>query len=114
MNPTPFILVVVGILALAASALAFYLSLPLRRLKDVMDRFGHGDFKVRVKSTRRDEIGVVSREFDLLADRMETLVISQRRLLQDVSHELRSPLTRLDVAVDRAMKLTDRVLPFTR
>jgi two-component system sensor histidine kinase CpxA len=107
-SPTPFIAVVVAIIAAMTSALALYLSLPLRRLRRVMDRFGRGDLRARVGSHRRDEIGVVSREFDLLAERVETLVTAERRLLQDVSHELRSPLTRLDVAIDLAIKREDR------
>ena len=90
------------------AALAFYLSHPLRRLRRVMDRFGRGDLKARVGSRRRDEIGAVSREFDLLAERVETLMTAERRLLQDVSHELRSPLARLDVAIDLAIKREDR------
>jgi two-component system sensor histidine kinase CpxA len=107
-SPTPFIAVVVAIIAAMASALALYLSLPLRRLRRVMDRFGRGDLRARVGSRRFDEIGVVSREFDVLAGRVETLVTAERRLLQDVSHELRSPLTRLDVAIDLAIKREDR------
>ena len=60
-------------------------------------------------SGRRDENPArVLCEFDLLAERVETLVTAQRRLLQDVSHELRSPLTRLDVAVGLAIKREDR------
>ncbi|MDX2036599.1 MAG: ATP-binding protein [Isosphaeraceae bacterium] len=107
-SPWPFIAVVVTIIAAMGSALALYLSVPLRRLRRVMDRFGRGDLQARVGSRRRDEIGVVAREFDLLAERVETLVNAERRLLQDVSHELRSPLTRLDVAVDLAIKREDR------
>ncbi len=91
----PFIAVVVAINAIMGAALAFYLSHPLRRLRRVMDRFGRGDLRARVGSRRRDEIGAVSREFDLLAERVETLMTAERRLLQDVSHELRSPLARL-------------------
>lgn len=105
---TPFLAVVGAIIAAMGTALALYLSLPLRRLRRVMDRFGRGDLQARVGSRRRDEIGVVSREFDLLAERVETLVTAERRLLQDVSHELRSPLTRLDVAVGLAIKREDR------
>src|SRR5262249_20785302 len=86
------IIVVIGVNAFMGTVLAFYLSRPLRRLRQVMDRFGRGDLKARVCSRRRDEIGVVSREFDLLAERVETLMTAERRLLQDVSHELRSPL----------------------
>jgi signal transduction histidine kinase len=67
-----------------------------------VDRFGRGDLAARVRSTRRDEIGDLSRAFDEMAGRIETLLAAERRLLQDVSHELRSPLTRLDVAVDLA------------
>lgn len=104
----PFIAVVVAIITAMGSALALYLSVPLRRLRQAMDRFGRGDLRARVGSRRRDEIGVVSRAFDLLAERVETLVTAERRLLQDVSHELRSPLTRLDVAVGLAIKREDR------
>ena len=82
--------------------------LPLRRLRRAMDRFGRGDLRARVGSRRRDEVGEVSPRFDLLAERVETLVTAERRLLQDVSHELRSPLTRLDVAVGLAIKREDR------
>jgi two-component system sensor histidine kinase CpxA len=107
-SASPFIAVVIAINAVMGAILAIYLSLPLRRLRRVMDRFGRGDLRARVDSRRRDEIGVVSREFDLLAERVETLVTAERRFLQDVSHELRSPLTRLDVAVDLAIKREDR------
>lgn len=104
----PFIAVVVGIIAFMGTALAVHLSAPLRRLRQTMDRFGRGDLTARVGSRRRDEIGEVSRAFDVLAERLETLVTAERRLLQDVSHELRSPLTRLDVAIDLAIKRDDR------
>lgn len=107
-GPAPFIAVVGTIIAVMGTALAVYLSSPLRRLRHVMNRFGMGDLRARVGTRRRDEIGAVSREFDLLAERVETLVTAERRLLQDVSHELRSPLTRLDVAVGLAIKREDR------
>jgi two-component system sensor histidine kinase CpxA len=107
-RPAPFIAVVGAIIAAMGTALAVHLYAPLRRLRRAMNRFGQGDLRARVRSRRRDEIGEVSREFDLLAERVETLVTAERRLLQDVSHELRSPLTRLDVAVDLAIKREDR------
>ena len=89
------------------SILAVHLAAPLRRLRRVVDRFGRGDLAARVRSTRRDEIGELSRAFDEMAGRIETLLAAERRLLQDVSHELRSPLTRLDVAVDLAFTSDD-------
>jgi signal transduction histidine kinase len=103
-SPWPFVGVVVAINTAMASVLALYVSVPLRRLRRVMDRFGKGDLAARVGSRRSDELGIVSREFDLLADRVETLVTAERRLLRDVSHELGAPLTRLDLAIGLAMR----------
>ena len=71
-------------------------------MRRVVDRFGRGDLAARVGSSRRDEIGELSRAFDEMAGRIETLLAAERRLLQDVSHELRSPLARLEVAVELA------------
>jgi len=82
--------------------LAHHLTQPLRELRDVVDRFGTGDMKVRIASTRRDEIGQLATAFNAMAGRIETLVEAQRRLLTDLSHELRSPLTRLGLAVELA------------
>jgi signal transduction histidine kinase len=87
--------------------LAAHLAAPLRRLRRLVDQFGRGDLSTRALSTRKDEIGELSRSFDEMAGRIETLLSAERRLLQDVSHELRSPLTRLDVAVDLASTSDD-------
>ena len=89
------------------AALAMHLAAPLRSLRRVVDRFGRGELSARVGSSRKDEIGELSRAFDEMAGRIETLLTAERRLLQDVSHELRSPLTRLDVAVDLALTSDD-------
>jgi len=53
---------------------------------------------------RHDEIGDVIRDFDVMADRLSLLVSSQKQLLSDISHELRSPLARLQVAVELARR----------
>jgi signal transduction histidine kinase len=67
-----------------------------------VERFGHGDLSARVRSNRRDELGKLARAFDRMAERIETLVGAERRLLLDISHELRSPLARLGVAIELA------------
>jgi two-component system sensor histidine kinase CpxA len=90
------------VIALLAYALAVHLRGPLRDLRRAVDRFGHGELSTRVRSTRRDEIGDLARSFDQMAERFETLLSVERRLLQDVSHELRSPLARLAFAVELA------------
>jgi two-component system sensor histidine kinase CpxA len=103
----PYYGAIVLVIALMGWILAAHLAAPLRRLRRVVDRFGRGDLSARAGSTRKDEIGELSRTFDEMAGRIETLLSAERRLLQDVSHELRSPLTRLDVAVDLASTSVD-------
>jgi signal transduction histidine kinase len=100
--------------AALCGALALHMALPLRRLRQTVDRFGRGDLTVRCTSTRSDEIGDVARAFDCMADRIESLLGAQRRLLQDVSHELRSPLTRLEFALELARTSADRDAPWQR
>jgi two-component system sensor histidine kinase CpxA len=73
---------------------------PLLRVAKTVDRFGAGDLSARISSDRKDEIGNLARSFNYMADRIETLLIAERRLLQDVSHELRSPLARLGFAAE--------------
>jgi signal transduction histidine kinase len=82
--------------------LAFHLSRPVRQLRQAVERFGEGDLSSRVNSRRRDELGELARTFDRMADRIELLLQAERRLLLDISHELRSPLARLGVAVELA------------
>ena len=82
--------------------LARYLTRPIRALRTAGSRLAAGDLGARVGPivrARRDEIGALAREFDRMAERVEGLLGSQQRLLRDVSHELRSPLTRLQAAV---------------
>jgi two-component system sensor histidine kinase CpxA len=90
----------------AAVALCYWLALhltsPVRALQKAVEQFGGGDFTARVGSTRRDELGQLANTFDRMAGRIETLLAAERRLLLDISHELRSPLARLGVAVELA------------
>ncbi len=88
--------------------LARQLTSPLRRMQKTIERFGRGDFTARVNSRRADELGQLGRTVDQMAERIEGLLKSQRRLLQDISHELRSPLARLGVAVELARGGGDR------
>jgi two-component system sensor histidine kinase CpxA len=93
---------VVGALSLW---LARYLSAPVGALRRATLQLSAGDLSARVGDPvdrRRDEIGQLARDFDAMASRLENLVGSQRSLLRDVSHELRSPLARLTVALQLA------------
>ena len=93
---------------LLSSALAFYLTSPLRELEKTVERFGEGDLSARTGSKRGDELGKVARSFDRMTERIELLLAAERRLLQDVSHELRSPLARLNVAAALIQSEADR------
>jgi Signal transduction histidine kinase len=95
-------LIILGMLGLLCYAFAKQLTRPVEKLKNTVDRFGRGDFTARARSTRGDEIGQLARTFDTMADRIQTLLSAERRLLLDISHELRSPLARLSVAVELA------------
>lgn len=101
-----------GIILLAVALLCWPLALnigsPLRSLARTVDRFGQGDLSIRARSGRRDEIGELAGSFDRMADRIETLLTAERRLLQDISHELRSPLARLGFAAELVRTAPDR------
>jgi len=80
-----------------------YLTAPILRLRAASQQLAAGDLSTRAGSNiagRQDEIGDLLREFDAMATRIEALVSGQRQLISDVSHELRSPLARLNVALD--------------
>jgi signal transduction histidine kinase len=97
-------IVVSGIVCLL---LARYLASPLERMRAATRRLKAGDLSARAGAGfegRRDEIGDVVRDFDSMAERIESLVQSQRQLLSDISHELRSPLARLNVALELARR----------
>ena len=92
---------------LVCYGLARYLASPVETLRAGVRRLASGDLSARVGARmgeRRDEIADLSRDFDRMAGRIESLVTSQRRLLGDISHELRSPLARLSVALGLARR----------
>ncbi|HWK42803.1 MAG TPA: ATP-binding protein [Croceibacterium sp.] len=113
LRSTPPELLLVGLLGglFFSAALAWYLTEPIARLRKGFDRLAQGDLEVRLASqigTRRDEIADLGRDFDLMAQRLERLVTARDRLLHDVSHELRSPLARLQLAIGLARKTPER------
>lgn len=95
----PILLIVVS--ALASILLALTITKPLRQLQQKHADFAAGDLLARVQgpAKRVDELGELSRGFNLMADKIADLLQNQQRLLRDVSHELRSPLTRAQLAI---------------
>ena len=85
--------------------LARYLTQPLLKLRTTTNELAEGNLGARVSTKlakRRDEVGQLGRDFNSMAERLESMVKAQQRLLGDISHELRSPLARLGVALGLA------------
>lgn len=86
------------------------LTKPLRSLSLAAKSIATGHLDTRVgtfKGHDRDEIAELSHEFDTMAEQVEQLILSKERLLQDISHELRSPLARLQIALELGRKKTN-------
>jgi two-component system sensor histidine kinase CpxA len=96
--------------SIACFLLAHYLSKPIWQLRLATQRLASGDLNARAGEklgTRSDEIADLVRDFDSMADRIRDLLENQKRLLSDISHELRSPLARLRVALALARRHED-------
>jgi two-component system sensor histidine kinase CpxA len=101
----PFLVVLM--VSCLCGVLAWHLTRPIRRLQKAAKQLSGGDFEVkdlRSNLNRGDELGDLSIEFVEMADSLQRLLQSHRQLLRDVSHELRSPLTRLQIALGIARK----------
>jgi len=87
--------------------LARYLSSPIVRLQKASRSLAAGDLDTRVGAPftkRADEVGTLARDFDAMAERVQALVTAKETLLRDVSHELRSPLARIRMALALAQR----------
>jgi two-component system sensor histidine kinase CpxA len=98
---------IIGVITsgLVCYLLSWYLTKPIVRLRTATRQLAAGDLTARTGaplSKRSDEVAGLMRDFDAMAERLETLVNAQSRLLNDISHELRSPLARLNVALGLA------------
>jgi two-component system sensor histidine kinase CpxA len=90
--------------------LARFIVVPVRRLQSAEQKVAAGDMSVRVAHTvgkRTDDIARLARDFDVMTERVDTLMQSQQRLMRDVSHELRSPLARLQALLSIARQKAD-------
>lgn len=105
--PSPILPIGVGLLASLAfsAALAWYVAKPIRHLRAALRDVADGRLDTRVQPAmggRRDELADLGHDFDRMARQLQAQISAQRRLLHDVSHELRSPLARLHAAIGLA------------
>jgi len=110
-HATYLVLVVILLLGgVACFILARHFATPLTQLGAAANAVADGRLETRVAAdigNRHDEVGALARDFNRMAERIEALVAGERRLLGDVSHELRSPLARLTVALSLARRQSD-------
>jgi two-component system sensor histidine kinase CpxA len=107
--PFPYRGVVLAIVisGIVCFSMARYLARPLQLVRDASNRLAAGDLHARAGPSggrRRDEIGDLVRDFDAMAARLQAFVDIQQQLLTDISHELRSPIARLNVALELARR----------
>lgn len=108
----PGSMLVIAILVITLMSLLLTLSItrPLRRLRNAVHELGETAYQqgsLARLSQRKDELGVLAADFNRMGQRLQGMLSSQRQLLRDVSHELRSPLARLQVGLALAERASD-------
>jgi two-component system OmpR family sensor kinase len=107
----PMVLAMLGSL-LSSALLAWHFAKPIRRLRQAFDAVAAGKLDTRIGGKAKgggDELTDLGHDFDRMAQRLESVLEAQRRLMHDVSHEMRSPLARLQAAIGLARQRPERV-----
>jgi two-component system OmpR family sensor kinase len=99
-SPLAYLVLIAGVIGLAAYPVVRHLTRRLETLRLGVQSWGDGALDTRVSLSGKDEVAAVAASFNLAAERVEKLLESNRSLLANASHELRSPLARLRMAVD--------------
>jgi two-component system sensor histidine kinase PfeS len=101
-------LITMGLPILLVAALSYiifrHIISPLKQLQQATQRFSNGEYQVRTAETlnkRKDELSELAMSFDHMADRIGNLLTTQRQLIQDISHELRTPITRIKLVLSK-------------
>lgn len=101
-----FILFSIVLTSMVSSlVLAWYFASPVRELRQALSDLPKEQWRTQLSgkiTSRKDEFGELARSFNLMAQSVYLAILSQRRLLHDVSHELRSPLARLQILIGLA------------
>jgi two-component system sensor histidine kinase CpxA len=105
--PTATLVIALGVSGGICFLLARYLVAPIDRLRRATRQLAAGDLNVRVRASlggRQDDLARLADDLDTMAERVRTLLETKQRLLRDLSHELRSPLARLQLALSLALR----------
>jgi two-component system, OmpR family, sensor histidine kinase CpxA len=97
-----FSISLVLLVTLLCLGLAYHIASPIRSIQSTARRVAQGDLKARVPtsvSRRFDELAALAKDFDSMVSRLDSLIQTQKKLLNSVSHELRSPLARINISL---------------
>jgi two-component system sensor histidine kinase CpxA len=98
----PFTISLVLLVTLLCLGLAYHIASPIHSIQSTARRVAQGDLKARVPSSvsrRFDELAALAKDFDWMVSRLDSLIQTQKKLLNSVSHELRSPLARINISL---------------
>jgi two-component system sensor histidine kinase CpxA len=98
----PFSISLILLVTLLCLGLAYHIASPIYSIQSTARRVAQGDLKARVPSSvsrRFDELAALAKDFDSMVNRLESLIHTQKKLLNSVSHELRSPLARINISL---------------
>jgi two-component system OmpR family sensor kinase len=73
---------------------------PLKDISKIMRKFGNGEYGLRINTRSKDEIGEVAKTFNSMASNLEDLIVSRQRLLRDIGHELKTPISKSKIALE--------------
>lgn len=110
LGPTTTLIIAILVITAASLLLTLSITRPLRRLRLAVHELGETAYQqssLAQMAQRRDEFGVLATDFNRMGQRLQGMLSSQRQLLRDVSHELRSPLARLQIGLALAERATD-------
>jgi signal transduction histidine kinase len=98
----PFSISLILLVTLLCLGLAYHIASPIHSIQSTARRVAQGDLKARVPpsvSRRYDELAALAKDFDSMVNRLDSLIQTQKKLLNSVSHELRSPLARINLSL---------------
>ncbi len=95
-----FVLLLGSVAMILMIAFSVWVTTPLRRMSRSMDRIAAGDLEHRMPVRGRDEAAAMGRSFNTMAERVRGMILGQKELMAGVSHELRSPLTRMKLSLE--------------
>mgnify|MGYP000146971216 CR=1 FL=1 len=108
-HPGWFIFIVLTISALLCLFMAWSINKPLKALQETVQQMASGNLSARVDNadSRHDEIGKLSQDINFMAEQVQSSINAQKRLIADISHELRSPLARLQIVIGIAQQASE-------